>query len=190
MFSLFAGVGYNGAVVCTECMENGYSKSDSDYLPQGLGPVCLEYQQHLHHMDYSVPVPLGVDTGPYTASLCNGTSNGVRRDTQPPAFPSNHNVLSSQRNHKNRKGRVLFLFHTVEDRMRNGRKYVVDGALSCVDQPAMTNHSEGNLMKSRIEFPLLPDSQGSRSGLVPGCCTFWQGTVWEELGVRIPILAS
>lgn len=95
--------GYGEAVVCTECMENGYSKSDSDYLPQGLGPVCLEYQQHLHHMDYSVPVPLGVDTGPYTASLCNGTSNGVRRDTQPPAFPSNHNVLSSQRNHKNRK---------------------------------------------------------------------------------------
>uniref|UniRef100_A0A8C8ET73 Ig-like domain-containing protein n=1 Tax=Oncorhynchus tshawytscha TaxID=74940 RepID=A0A8C8ET73_ONCTS len=176
---------YGEAVVCTECMENGnsYSKSDSDYLPQGLGPVGLEYQQHLHHMDYSIP--LGVDTGPYTASLCNGTSNGVRRDAQPPAFPSNHNVLSSQRNHNDRKGRVLFLFHTVEDRMRNGRNDVMDGALSCVDQPAMTNHSEGNLMKSRIEFPSLPNSQGSRSGLVLGCCTFWQGTVWEELGVRI-----
>ncbi|XP_070967521.1 leucine-rich repeats and immunoglobulin-like domains protein 1 isoform X2 [Oncorhynchus clarkii lewisi] len=95
--------GYGEAVVCTECMENGnsYSKSDSDYLPQGLGPVGLEYQQHLHHMDYSIP--LGVDTGPYTASLCNGTSNGVRRDAQPPAFPSNHNVLSSQRNHDDRK---------------------------------------------------------------------------------------
>nr|XP_046168710.1 leucine-rich repeats and immunoglobulin-like domains protein 1 isoform X1 [Oncorhynchus gorbuscha] len=95
--------GYGEAVVCTECMENGnsYSKSDSDYLPQGLGPVGLEYQQHLHHMDYSVP--LGMDTGPYTASLCNGTSNGVRRDDQPTAFPSNHNVLSSQRNHNDRK---------------------------------------------------------------------------------------
>uniref|UniRef100_A0A674E114 Leucine rich repeats and immunoglobulin like domains 1 n=1 Tax=Salmo trutta TaxID=8032 RepID=A0A674E114_SALTR len=101
--------GYGEAVVCTECMENGYSKSDSDYLPQGLGPVCLEYQQHHHHMDYSVPVPLGVDTGPYTASLCNGTSNGVRRDAQPPAFPSNHNVLSSQRNHKDRKGRTTLV---------------------------------------------------------------------------------
>uniref|UniRef100_A0A8C8ETD7 Ig-like domain-containing protein n=1 Tax=Oncorhynchus tshawytscha TaxID=74940 RepID=A0A8C8ETD7_ONCTS len=30
------------------------------------------------------------------------------------------------------------------------------------------------------------DNTGSvRSGLVLGCCTFWQGTVWEELGVRI-----
>uniref|UniRef100_A0A673ZE86 Leucine rich repeats and immunoglobulin like domains 1 n=1 Tax=Salmo trutta TaxID=8032 RepID=A0A673ZE86_SALTR len=66
MFSLFAGVGYNGAVVCTECMENGnsYSKTDFDYLTQGLGPVDLEYQQHPHphHMDYSVPVPLGLCT--------------------------------------------------------------------------------------------------------------------------------
>uniref|UniRef100_A0A673ZCR2 Leucine rich repeats and immunoglobulin like domains 1 n=1 Tax=Salmo trutta TaxID=8032 RepID=A0A673ZCR2_SALTR len=89
--------GYNGAVVCTECMENGnsYSKTDFDYLTQGLGPVDLEYQQHPHphHMDYSVPVPLGVDTGP----LCNGTPNGVRRDASPPEFPS-------QRNHHNRKG--------------------------------------------------------------------------------------
>uniref|UniRef100_A0A4W5Q822 Leucine rich repeats and immunoglobulin like domains 1 n=1 Tax=Hucho hucho TaxID=62062 RepID=A0A4W5Q822_9TELE len=105
--------GYGEAVVCTECMENGnsYSKSDSDYLPQGLGPVGLEYQQHLHHMDYSVPVPLGVDTGPYTASLCNGTSNGVRRDAQPPAFPRNHNVLSSQRNYNDRKGSDLSIPH-------------------------------------------------------------------------------
>ncbi|XP_045078876.1 leucine-rich repeats and immunoglobulin-like domains protein 1 [Coregonus clupeaformis] len=94
--------GYNEAVVCSECMENGnsYFKSDSDYLPQGMGPVGLEYKQHPqpHHMDYSVPVPLVMDTGPYTAS------NGVKRDAQPPAFPSNHNVLSSQRNHNDRKG--------------------------------------------------------------------------------------
>uniref|UniRef100_A0A4W5QHC3 Leucine rich repeats and immunoglobulin like domains 1 n=1 Tax=Hucho hucho TaxID=62062 RepID=A0A4W5QHC3_9TELE len=113
VLSVCAGLGYGEAVVCTECMENGnsYSKSDSDYLPQGLGPVGLEYQQHLHHMDYSVPVPLGVDTGPYTASLCNGTSNGVRRDAQPPAFPRNHNVLSSQRNYNDRKGSDLSIPH-------------------------------------------------------------------------------
>uniref|UniRef100_A0A8C8JDZ4 Ig-like domain-containing protein n=1 Tax=Oncorhynchus tshawytscha TaxID=74940 RepID=A0A8C8JDZ4_ONCTS len=87
--------GYNGAVVCTECMQNGnsYSKTDFDYLTQGLGPVGLEYQQPPHHMDYSVPVPLGVDTGP----LSNGTPNGVRRDSSPPEF-------TSQRNHHNIKG--------------------------------------------------------------------------------------
>uniref|UniRef100_A0A8C7V287 Leucine rich repeats and immunoglobulin like domains 1 n=1 Tax=Oncorhynchus mykiss TaxID=8022 RepID=A0A8C7V287_ONCMY len=87
--------GYNGAVVCTECMENGnsYSKTDFDYLTQGLGPVGLEYQQHPHHMDYNVPVPLGVDTGP----LSNGTPNGVRRISSPPEF-------TSQRNHHDRKG--------------------------------------------------------------------------------------
>uniref|UniRef100_A0A8C8JHE1 Ig-like domain-containing protein n=1 Tax=Oncorhynchus tshawytscha TaxID=74940 RepID=A0A8C8JHE1_ONCTS len=102
MFSLFAGVGYNGAVVCTECMQNGnsYSKTDFDYLTQGLGPVGLEYQQPPHHMDYSVPVPLGVDTGP----LSNGTPNGVRRDSSPPEF-------TSQRNHHNIKGIFLtFIF--------------------------------------------------------------------------------
>uniref|UniRef100_A0A8K9WQL7 Leucine rich repeats and immunoglobulin like domains 1 n=1 Tax=Oncorhynchus mykiss TaxID=8022 RepID=A0A8K9WQL7_ONCMY len=101
MFSLFAGIGYNGAVVCTECMENGnsYSKTDFDYLTQGLGPVGLEYQQHPHHMDYNVPVPLGVDTGP----LSNGTPNGVRRISSPPEF-------TSQRNHHDRKGIFLNVF--------------------------------------------------------------------------------
>lgn len=95
--------GYDGAVVCTDCMENGNNYSnDLDYMSQGLGPGGLEYQQHPYPMEYSPP--LGADTGPYTTPLCNGTPNGVRRDVQPHGFPSNHDATTSQRNHSDRKG--------------------------------------------------------------------------------------
>ncbi|KAL0978550.1 hypothetical protein UPYG_G00172010 [Umbra pygmaea] len=94
--------GYHGDVLCSNCMENGisYSKSSSDYIHQGLGPVGLDYQQHCHppHTDYTVTVPLGLGTGHYTPPLCNGTPNGVRRDPPTPAFPRNHNTVSSPRN--------------------------------------------------------------------------------------------
>uniref|UniRef100_UPI003AAC47EF leucine-rich repeats and immunoglobulin-like domains protein 1 n=1 Tax=Centroberyx gerrardi TaxID=166262 RepID=UPI003AAC47EF len=97
--------GFDGAVVCTDCMENSnnYSK-DPDYLSHGFGPaVGLEYQQH------SIPEPHPYshpgdhrDAGPHTAPLCNGTPNGIRRDFQGSTFPNNHDT--SQQNHHDRKG--------------------------------------------------------------------------------------
>lgn len=97
--------GFDGAIVCTDCMENGnnYSK-DPDYLTHSFGPaVGLEYQQH------SLPQPHPHshtgdhrDTAPHTAPLCNGTPNGIRRDIQGSTFPNNHDT--SQQNHWDRKG--------------------------------------------------------------------------------------
>uniref|UniRef100_A0A6Q2X8K4 Ig-like domain-containing protein n=1 Tax=Esox lucius TaxID=8010 RepID=A0A6Q2X8K4_ESOLU len=123
-------LGFHGDVLCTDCMESGnsYSQSHVDYLPQGLGPVGPDYQQQPHppHMDYTVAVPLGMDTGHYTAPLCNGTPNGVRRDTPPPSFPSNHNTVSTRRNLNDRKGSDLPIPHcglgmlgNLEDRVGN-----------------------------------------------------------------------
>ncbi|XP_078104045.1 leucine-rich repeats and immunoglobulin-like domains protein 1 [Sander vitreus] len=88
--------GFNGAVVCTDCMENGSSYSkDSDYLTHGFGHAgCMEYQQH------SVPPPYShchpgelYDAGPHSTPFCNGTPNGIRKDIQGSMFPKNHNTL-------------------------------------------------------------------------------------------------
>uniref|UniRef100_A0A667YCR5 Leucine rich repeats and immunoglobulin like domains 1 n=1 Tax=Myripristis murdjan TaxID=586833 RepID=A0A667YCR5_9TELE len=108
--------GFDGAVVCTDCMENGnnYSK-DPDYLSHSFGPaVGLEYQQH------SLPQPnshphLGehLDTAPHTAPLCNGTPNGIQRDIQGSTFPNNHDT--SQQSHRDRKGKMSVCSPSQED---------------------------------------------------------------------------
>ncbi|XP_046882537.1 leucine-rich repeats and immunoglobulin-like domains protein 1 [Hypomesus transpacificus] len=98
--------GFDGAVVCIDCMENGTSYcKDPGYLPQGMGPVGLEYQQHPHTppMEYSAP-PLHSDTGYYTPPHCNGTPNGVRRDPQPPGSHGHHDKVTPQQNHHDRQG--------------------------------------------------------------------------------------
>ncbi|XP_068449688.1 leucine-rich repeats and immunoglobulin-like domains protein 1 [Clinocottus analis] len=96
--------GFDGAVVCTDCLENGSSYSkDSDYLRHGFGPTGgSEYQQ------YSVPPPYSHcypgelhDAGPHsTPSLCNGTPNGIRRDLQGSTLSKNHNTLQPNQQDK------------------------------------------------------------------------------------------
>ncbi|XP_036415525.1 leucine-rich repeats and immunoglobulin-like domains protein 1 [Colossoma macropomum] len=88
--------GFDVPVVCTDCMENSttYSKT-SDYHPQGIAPPSgPEYQQAQHPSTFT-----SQRTGD---AHCNGTPNGVRRDTQP-IFPSNHD-RSSHKKHSDRKG--------------------------------------------------------------------------------------
>ncbi|XP_056247183.1 leucine-rich repeats and immunoglobulin-like domains protein 1 [Seriola aureovittata] len=96
--------GYDGAVVCTDCMENSSSYSkDPDYLTHSFGPVGgMEYQQH------SVPPPYSHfhpgehhEPASHTTLLCNGTPNGIRKDIQGSTFPKNHNTL--QGNQQDRK---------------------------------------------------------------------------------------
>uniref|UniRef100_A0A7N8XPH3 Leucine-rich repeats and immunoglobulin-like domains 1 n=1 Tax=Mastacembelus armatus TaxID=205130 RepID=A0A7N8XPH3_9TELE len=91
--------GFDGAVVCADCMENDNSySSDPDYLSHGFGPAGgMEYQQQC------VPTPHSAhnqgeqyDTVPHTALLCNGTPNGIRKDIQEPTHPKNHNTNYQQ----------------------------------------------------------------------------------------------
>ncbi|XP_034440805.1 leucine-rich repeats and immunoglobulin-like domains protein 1 [Hippoglossus hippoglossus] len=94
--------GFDGAVVCTDCMENSncYSK-DPDYLTHGFGPAGgMEYQQHPVPPPYSHFYPAEHhDTG--STPLCNGTPNGIR-NSQESTFRENHNTL--QVNHHDKKG--------------------------------------------------------------------------------------
>ncbi|XP_036387599.1 leucine-rich repeats and immunoglobulin-like domains protein 1 isoform X2 [Megalops cyprinoides] len=95
--------GFDGAVVCTDCLESGNSYSkDPDYVPQGLRPTDLDYQQNHRSMEYSRP--RGDDLGPANGPHCNGTPNGVKRDIQAPVFPSNHDRATSPKKHCDRKG--------------------------------------------------------------------------------------
>uniref|UniRef100_A0A672GUC3 Ig-like domain-containing protein n=1 Tax=Salarias fasciatus TaxID=181472 RepID=A0A672GUC3_SALFA len=83
--------GFDGAVVCSDCMDNGSSYSkDHDYLSHGFGPAGgPEYQQHDVPPPYSHCHPGGpYDTGP----LCGGTPNGIRRDAPGSMHPKNHNT--------------------------------------------------------------------------------------------------
>lgn len=95
-------IGFDGPVVCTDCLEggNGYSK-DPDYVPHGLRPPDLDYQQNHRTMEYR---PRGDDLGPVSAPHCNGTPNGLKREIQAPVFPSNHNRVTSPKRHCDRKG--------------------------------------------------------------------------------------
>ncbi|KAM9361257.1 leucine-rich repeats and immunoglobulin-like domains protein 1 [Symphorus nematophorus] len=90
--------GFDGAVVCTDCMENGSSYSkDPDYLTHGFSPAGgMEYQQHSAPPSYSQCHPGEQhDTGPHSTPLCNGTPNGIRKEIQ--GFPKNHNTLQHDR---------------------------------------------------------------------------------------------
>ncbi|XP_045931828.1 leucine-rich repeats and immunoglobulin-like domains protein 1 isoform X2 [Micropterus dolomieu] len=83
--------GFDGAVVCTDCMENGSSYSkDPDYLGHGFGPTGgMEYQQHVAPPPYSHCYPGEQHSTP----LCNGTPNGMRKDIQGSTLPKNHDTL-------------------------------------------------------------------------------------------------
>uniref|UniRef100_A0A8C2Z2L5 Leucine rich repeats and immunoglobulin like domains 1 n=1 Tax=Cyclopterus lumpus TaxID=8103 RepID=A0A8C2Z2L5_CYCLU len=91
--------GFDGAVVCTDCMENGSSYSkDSDYLTHGFGPAGgSEYQQYSLH-------DAGPHSTPHSTPLCNGTPNGIRKDVQGSACPKNHNTLQPNQQDRNGKG--------------------------------------------------------------------------------------
>ncbi|XP_070703248.1 leucine-rich repeats and immunoglobulin-like domains protein 1 [Pempheris klunzingeri] len=92
--------GFDGAVVCTDCLESGSSYSkDPDYLTHGFSLAGgMEYQQHSApppHCHYHPGEQL--DAGPHTTLLCNGTPNGIRKDIQGSTFPKNHNTLQHDR---------------------------------------------------------------------------------------------
>ncbi|XP_076012898.1 leucine-rich repeats and immunoglobulin-like domains protein 1 [Genypterus blacodes] len=92
--------GFDGAIVCTDCLENGNSYSkDPDYLAHGFGPaVGVEYQQHCVPQPFSRPHPGEQhDAGRHTTPLCNGTPNGIRKDMQGSTFPNSHNTQHDRR---------------------------------------------------------------------------------------------
>nr|XP_020488767.1 leucine-rich repeats and immunoglobulin-like domains protein 1 [Labrus bergylta] len=86
--------GFDGAVVCTDCMENSsnYSK-DPDYLPHRFGPGGgMDYQQHSAPPSYSYCLQGEQhDSETLSTPLCNGTHNGIRKDLH--GYPKNHNTL-------------------------------------------------------------------------------------------------
>ncbi|KAK2862453.1 hypothetical protein Q5P01_001986 [Channa striata] len=104
--------GFDGAVVCTDCMENSncYSR-DPDYLTHAFGPAGgTEYQKH------SVPPPHSHyhlreqhDPGPHPTPLCNGTPNGTRKDVCESTQPKNHITLPPNQQNRtvSRTGQTL-----------------------------------------------------------------------------------
>ncbi|XP_008407784.1 leucine-rich repeats and immunoglobulin-like domains protein 1 isoform X1 [Poecilia reticulata] len=105
--------GFDGAVLCTDCMETGNSYSnDADYLTHGYGLARSgEYQQQLQQQQQLLGPPRYSqcnpgeprDTGSHaSAPLCNGTPRGNRKDTQESALPKNHDTI--ERSHDERKG--------------------------------------------------------------------------------------
>ncbi|XP_056128945.1 leucine-rich repeats and immunoglobulin-like domains protein 1 [Lampris incognitus] len=91
--------GFDGAVVCTDCMENDNYSKDPDYLTHGFDPVMgLEYQQHSlpQHHPHSHP-----EDHRDAALFCSRAADGIRGDIHGSALPNNHNT--SQQNH-NRRG--------------------------------------------------------------------------------------
>ncbi|XP_030585862.1 leucine-rich repeats and immunoglobulin-like domains protein 1 isoform X3 [Archocentrus centrarchus] len=95
--------GFDGAVLCTDCMENGNSYSkDPDYLAHGFGPAAgMEYQQQLIPPPYSYCHPREQhDPGSHTTPLCNGTPNRIRKNSEGSALPKNHNTTLNQYDRK------------------------------------------------------------------------------------------
>uniref|UniRef100_A0A8D3EG21 Leucine rich repeats and immunoglobulin like domains 1 n=1 Tax=Scophthalmus maximus TaxID=52904 RepID=A0A8D3EG21_SCOMX len=96
---------FDGAVVCTDCMENGNSYSkDPDYLTHCYGPAGgVDYQQHAVPPPYSHFYPAEHrDAVSHAAPLCNGTPNGIRKDAQGSTLPKNHDT-----NQHDRKGKTI-----------------------------------------------------------------------------------
>ncbi|KAJ3602621.1 hypothetical protein NHX12_030370 [Muraenolepis orangiensis] len=69
--------GFDGPVVCSDCLENGYSRAP-EYPGHGFGSAASE------------------------EALCNGTPNGIRREAPGTTFPRNH--TPPQQNHSDREG--------------------------------------------------------------------------------------
>uniref|UniRef100_A0A8D3EA34 Leucine rich repeats and immunoglobulin like domains 1 n=1 Tax=Scophthalmus maximus TaxID=52904 RepID=A0A8D3EA34_SCOMX len=91
---------FDGAVVCTDCMENGNSYSkDPDYLTHCYGPAGgVDYQQHAVPPPYSHFYPAEHrDAVSHAAPLCNGTPNGIRKDAQGSTLPKNHDTNQHDR---------------------------------------------------------------------------------------------
>ncbi|RXN22338.1 leucine-rich repeats and immunoglobulin-like domains 1 [Labeo rohita] len=94
--------GYDGPVVCTDCLENGTSYSKHcNYLPHGIAPPSgLEYQQTHQTSTFNS----------HNEPHCNGTPNGVRKDSQTPIFPTNHDRVTmspSSHQYDDRKGLLV-----------------------------------------------------------------------------------
>ncbi|XP_017285467.1 leucine-rich repeats and immunoglobulin-like domains protein 1 [Kryptolebias marmoratus] len=103
---------FDGAVMCTDCLESSYSK-DHDYLAHGLGSARgAEYQQQLAPPPYShCPPEERSGAGSRGAPLCNGSPHGVRRDVQGSAFPKHHNTTPLHQDDR----KVSRTGHTQED---------------------------------------------------------------------------
>ncbi|KAI2659354.1 Leucine-rich repeats and immunoglobulin-like domains protein 1 [Labeo rohita] len=89
-------------VVCTDCLENGTSYSKHcNYLPHGIAPPSgLEYQQTHQTSTFNS----------HNEPHCNGTPNGVRKDSQTPIFPTNHDRVTmspSSHQYDDRKGLLV-----------------------------------------------------------------------------------
>uniref|UniRef100_A0A3Q4I218 Leucine-rich repeats and immunoglobulin-like domains 1 n=1 Tax=Neolamprologus brichardi TaxID=32507 RepID=A0A3Q4I218_NEOBR len=92
--------GFDSAVLCTDCMENGNSYSkDPDYLliPPPYS-YCYPGEQH--------------DTGSHTTPLCNGTPSRIRKNSEGSVFPKNHNTTLNQHD---RKGTVISVTKTSQE---------------------------------------------------------------------------
>nr|XP_046240512.1 leucine-rich repeats and immunoglobulin-like domains protein 1 [Scatophagus argus] len=132
--------GFDGAVVCTDCMENSSSYSkDPDYLTHGFGPAGgMEYQQH------SAPPPYSHrhqgeqhDARPHSPSLCNGTPNGIRKDVQ--EFPKNHNTLQQNQHERkaSRAGQTPAFSPSQEDSFHKPVKLTSRGCLDSDCEPEL-----------------------------------------------------
>ncbi|MEQ2209687.1 hypothetical protein XENOCAPTIV_002587 [Xenoophorus captivus] len=96
--------GFDGAVMCTDCMETGNSYGDADYLTHGYGLARGgEYQQQQLAPPRYSQCNLGEQRDPgshLAAPLCNGTPHGIRKDMQGSTYPENHNTIERSQNNR------------------------------------------------------------------------------------------
>ncbi|XP_047204796.1 leucine-rich repeats and immunoglobulin-like domains protein 1 [Girardinichthys multiradiatus] len=96
--------GFDGAVMCTDCMETGNSYGDADYLTHGYGLARGgEYQQQQLAPPRYSQCNLGEQRDPgshLAAPLCNGTPHGIRKDMQGSTYPKNHNTIERSQNNR------------------------------------------------------------------------------------------
>lgn len=89
-----------GGPVCTDCLENGTSYAKHcNYLAHEIAPPSgPEYQQP------------SIFTSQNGETHCNGTPNGVRKDSQTPIFPTNHDrVMMAPSPHQYNNCKGLFV---------------------------------------------------------------------------------